>query len=64
MVSLPRTCPHCGEKLMHYGACNCPIATLDWIDAERIAIQKRLDRLKEIEKEAVAAKLKQLDVTG
>lgn len=64
MVGLPRTCKHCGERLMHYGACECPDATLDWIDAERGAITKRLDRLKEIEKEALTIKLKQLGAIG
>lgn len=53
MVALPRTCPYCDAKLHHYGACNCPTATLDWIEAERAAIKKRLERLHKIEKEAV-----------
>ncbi len=64
MVGLPRTCKHCGEKLMHYGACSCPEATLDWIDAERETIRKRLERLKQIEKEALATRLRQLGVIG
>ncbi len=60
MVSLPRTCRHCGASINHYGACGCPDATLGWIDVERAALTKRLGRLEEIEKEAVEAKLKQL----
>lgn len=23
MVKLPRTCPDCGAKIMHYGHCDC-----------------------------------------
>lgn len=23
MVTLPRTCAHCGKKMMHYGRCEC-----------------------------------------
>ncbi len=64
MVSLPRTCRHCGQLVHHYGACSCPDATLDWIDAERATIAKRLERLKEIEKEALTVKLQQLGAIG
>lgn len=64
MVHLPRTCPYCSAKLMHYGACNCPDATVDWVDAEREAIKTRLARLAVIEKEAVRKKLVQLGVIG
>lgn len=28
MVSLPRTCDRCGEKMMHYGRCKCMPGTL------------------------------------
>lgn len=34
MATIPRKCQHCGELVHHYGACTCPDATLDWIDAE------------------------------
>jgi len=43
--------------MMHYSVCNCPVATLDWIDAERDTIKQRLVRLDEIEREAVRRKL-------
>lgn len=52
MVALPRECGHCGKKLMHYGACNCPAATIDWVKVERAAITARLARLDKIEDEA------------
>lgn len=56
MVSLPRTCPYCSATMMHYGACDCPDATLDWIDAERAAIRAKLARLDVIHKEVGAQK--------
>lgn len=64
MVHLPRTCKYCEAKLVHYGACTCPDAVCDWVDAERATINKRLERLNEIEKEAMARKLKDLGVIG
>lgn len=24
MVALPRTCPHCQQRILHYGLCTCP----------------------------------------
>lgn len=56
MVSLPRTCPHCGGHLMHYGACRCPQGQLDSIEMERRAIVLRLARLDEREAEERARK--------
>lgn len=51
MVSLPRTCKHCGEKMLHYSSCRCPQAQLDSIEYERRAIVLRLARLDEREAE-------------
>lgn len=56
-VSLPRTCEHCGAKLMHYGSCNCPNATLDWVDAQRQDLKRKSAELDKIEKEALRRKL-------
>lgn len=62
MVQLPRTCDYCAAELMHYGSCNCPTATLDWVDTERKAIKERLKRLDAIEREALERKLRELGV--
>lgn len=51
MVVLPRTCQHCGERMMHYGACRCPKGQLDSIETERRSIAVRLARLDEREAE-------------
>lgn len=50
MVCLPRKCEHCGLLVHHYGACTCPKAGLDAIDAERAAIKERLAQLAEWER--------------
>lgn len=52
MVALPRTCQHCGTQMMHYGACNCPRATLDWVEVHRADIVRRTKHLDKIEANA------------
>lgn len=54
MVSLPRTCPHCDNRLMHYGACSCPMAFLQQIRDERQQLQKRLICLEKLEYDALS----------
>jgi hypothetical protein len=57
MVSLPRTCSHCGAKMLHYERCHCPGTTLDWVASERRALTERMSRLDHIESQAKKKKL-------
>lgn len=53
MASLPRTCQHCGRKVHHYGACTCIDGQLGEIDREREALNARLKRLDDKEREVL-----------
>lgn len=53
MIKLPRVCPYCKRRIMHYGACICPDVKLAEIDAERKAIEKRQDELDAMEREVL-----------
>jgi hypothetical protein len=54
MVALPRTCEYCGSRMMHYGSCGCPDASLVWIRNEREKLKERLIRLDKLEADQIA----------
>lgn len=56
MAFIPRRCNHCGKDVWHYGACVCPDARLEMIDAERKAIATRLKELDAMERAVLGLK--------
>jgi hypothetical protein len=53
MATIPRQCNHCKQLVRHYGACVCPDAQLELIDAERVLLQKKLEYLDIREREVL-----------
>jgi len=53
MAMIPRQCPYCKRDVNHYGACICPDAQLELIDAERVLLQKKLEFLDVREREVL-----------
>lgn len=51
MASIPWKCGHCGKYVHHYSCCSCPDGRLQAIDAERKAIDDRLNQLNADERE-------------
>lgn len=46
MVSLPRICKYCSNRMMHYSPCTCKPAVIDQINFEIKTLKTRIEKLK------------------